>query len=161
LSESGDLRESHAFKEYNLGRNAKIRPPWAIIISMGVLAAAFSFLLYYYGIAVLGNPYAMNFIIGLVGIPAGFVVAFKNKTFDIMISWKYSSLSAIIYTVAYFLIGIILTSIEGLGLSNLFGGIVQLLLSCLVIAGYSILFTFAVGALLGTMVHGYLDDRKK
>ena len=161
MSESGDLRESHAFKEYNLGPNKKIRPPWVTIIAVGISAAVVSFVLYIYGILAVGNPYAMNMIIGLVGLPAGFIVAFKNKTSDVLVSWRYSSYCALIYTAAYFVIGVVFTSISAIGLGGLFGGIVSLLLACLVIAAYSILITFSIGALFGTMVNGYLDDKRK
>ena len=161
MSESGDLRESHAFKEYNLGQNKKIRPPWITIIIVGVSAAVLSFILYMYGIVALDNAYAMNFLIGLVGLPAGFIVAFKNKTSDVLVSWRYSSYCALIYTGAYFVIGAIFTSIDALGLGELFGGLISLLLSCLVIAAYSVLVTFSVGALFGTMIQGYLDDKKQ
>jgi len=178
MSESGDLRESHAFKEYNLGPNKKIRPPWVTIIAVGISAAVVSFVLYIFGILTVGNPYAMNMIIGLVGLPAGFIVAFKNKTSDVLVSWRYSSYfknktsdvlvswryssyCALIYTAAYFVIGAIFTSISAIGLGGLFGGIVSLLLACLVIAAYSVLVTFSIGALFGTMVNGYLDDKRK
>ena len=159
-SDTGDLRESNALKEYNLGRRPKIKTPWISIIIIGLLTAVLSFVLFVFGIVTMGNPYAMNMIIGLLGIPAGFIIAFKNKTLDIMVSWRYSSFTALIYSATFFVIGIVITSIGSLGLGNLFGGLLSLLLSCLVITGYSVLVTFAVGALLGTMVHGYLDDRK-
>ena len=161
MSESGDLRESHAFKEYNVGRSAKIKAPWATIIIIGILAAIISFVLYFYGIVVLGNAYAMNMIIGLIGLPAGFVIAFKNKTSDILVSWRYSSYTALVYTAAYFVIGTIMTSISSFGLAGLFGGLFSLFLSCLMIAAYSVLFTFALGALFGTMINGYIDDKRK
>jgi hypothetical protein len=161
MSDSGDLRESHAFKEYNVGPNKKIRPPWVTIIILGISAAILSFVMYIYGIVALGNPYAMNFLIGLVGLPVGFIIAFKNKTFDIMVSWRYSSYCALIYSATYFVIGTIFTSIGSLGLEGLFGGLLSLFFACLLIAAYSVLVTFSVGALLGTMVHGYMDDKRK
>lgn len=161
MSESGDLRESHAFKEYNVGRSEKIKAPWLTIIIVGLLAAIVSFVLYFYGIVVLGNAYAMNFLIGLVGLPAGFVVAFKNKTSDLLVSWRYSSYTALVYTAGYFVIGAVMTSISAFGIASLFGGLFSLFLSCLMIAAYSVLITFAMGALFGTMVNGYIDGKKQ
>ncbi|NHJ87783.1 MAG: hypothetical protein FK734_20140 [Asgard group archaeon] len=157
---SSELSESSAFKEYTSGRNRKVKTPWIAIVALGISTAALSLLLYIYGIVALDNPYAMNMIIGLVGLPAGFIIAFKNKTLDIMVSWRYSSYTGIIYTIVYFIIGAIFTSIDSLGLSNLFGSSLRLLLSCLLIGAYSILVIFAIGALLGTMIHGYFDNKR-
>jgi hypothetical protein len=157
---TGELSENAAFKEYSTGRGKGIKTPWATIVILGIATAALSFILYIYGIVVLGNPFAMNMIIGLLGLPAGFIIAFKNKTLDIMISWRYSSFTGIIYTISYFIIGVIALNLGSSGISSRIGTMISLVLSCLVIGVYSILVTFGIGALLGTMVHGYLDDKK-
>ncbi|HUT81693.1 MAG TPA: TIGR04086 family membrane protein [Candidatus Bathyarchaeia archaeon] len=156
----GELSESSAFMEYTSGRSRKIKTPWIAIVILGLSTAILSLLIYIFSIVAFDNPYAMNMIIGLLGLPAGFIIAFKNKTFDIMVSWRYSTLTGIIYTVIYFIIGAIISSINSLGLNNLFGGITALLLSCLLIGVFSILVTFAGGALLGTMIHGYMDNKR-
>lgn len=155
-----ELRSSSAFKEYNSKQSKKLATPWLAISLLGTATAVLSLLLYYYGLFLLDNPFAMNLIIGLLGIPAGFIIAFKNSTLDIMVSWRYSSYTGIIFTIVYFLIGLIFTTIGTIGIQSLFGSILNLLLSCLVIGVYSILVTFALGALLGTMINGYLESRR-
>ena len=157
---SGELSENTAFKEYTSGRSKGIKTPWIPIVIIGISTAALSFIFYIYGITVLGNPFAMNMIIGLLGLPAGFIIAFKNKTLDIMVSWRYSSFTGIVYTISYFIIGVIILNISSSGISSRIGTLVSLVLSCLVIGVYSIFVTFAIGALLGTMIHGYIDAKK-
>ena len=158
IEENSDLRESVAFKEYSTGVRLKIKTPWLWIIVIGLITAIVSLLTNVFASAVLGNAWALNFIIGLYGIPAGFIVAFRNKTLSFLVSFRYSSYSAIVFTVFFFLLGIIFVMLEGVTIGQFFVGVGGFFLSSLIIGLYSC-FSFGLGALFGTIAAGVKDDR--
>ncbi|MFW9923016.1 MAG: hypothetical protein ACFFDW_06975 [Candidatus Thorarchaeota archaeon] len=161
VDDNSDFTESVAFREYNTGIRKKIKTPWLRIIITGLVTAILSVITGIFASYVLENAFALNFIIALYGIPAGFIVALKNKTLSFLISFQYSSYSALIYSAGYFLFGMINYFINpNISVGQIFTGLGGLFLTCLVIAIYSVVFTFALGALFGTMVLGYMDDRK-
>lgn len=162
MEERADVKTSMAFKEYVEGRNKKIKPPWVIITISGILVALAVVATNELGEFLYGNPYAYNFILALYGIPAGFACAWKNTTFSVLVSFRYSTFSAIISAAAYFIISFITvcveTSISGVGLLSAF---LALLLACGLILLYYICFSFSLGAFFGTFIHGVVDSRKK
>ena len=160
MDEENNVQASQAFKEYAHGRSPKIKPPWATIIIVGIGTALLSLLTYIFAIIAFQNPWAMNFLIGLYGIPAGFIIAFRNKTLSFLVSWRYAAYSAMIYTGAFFLMSLIFMQFPSLTFTMVLRSILNLFLTSLLILVYSVVFTFAAGALIGTFVHGVRDDKK-
>lgn len=159
-SSSSDLSQSLAFQEYSTGERKKIKTPWITIIVVGIVTAALHLLTGFFAMLVLSNPYALNFIIGLFGIPAGFIIAFKNKTLSVLVSFQYAIYSAVVYTGVYFIVTLIGTLISSsFGIGNMFAGAFGVFLTSLVIFVYLALM-FCIGALIGTFVHGVLDARR-
>ncbi|MGC9778935.1 MAG: hypothetical protein HZR80_06805 [Candidatus Heimdallarchaeota archaeon] len=160
LEEDTNLRDSQAFKEYAHGRSKKIPLPWVTIIISGVLVSVAMIATNFLAVALYGNAYAFNFILALYGIPAGFACAWKNKTFSALISLKFSTISALIATVTFFLISLIFVLTNANETFGYIVGIVELLIACAIIAVFFICVTFAMGALLGTFIAGIKDARK-
>jgi len=148
VEENSDIIESPAFKEYQTGTRTKIKAPWWWIIIIGIITAIVSLL----------TPMALNFIIGLYGIPAGFVIALRNKTLSFLVSFRYSSYSAIIFSLFFFVAGVILVVTEAATVGQFFEGAGGFFLSCLIICLYNC-FSFGLGALFGTIAAGVIDDR--
>ncbi len=160
LEEDTNLRDSQAFKEYALGRSKKIPLPWATIIISGVIVGAAIIATNILAVALHGNPYAFNFILGLYGLPAGFACAWKNKTFSLLTSLRYSTFSALIATGTFFFISLIFVLINANGTFGYIVGIVELLIACALIAVFFVCVTFAIGAFFGTFIAGVKDARK-
>ncbi|HUT81318.1 MAG TPA: hypothetical protein VMZ29_08960 [Candidatus Bathyarchaeia archaeon] len=160
VEDSSHLKDSLAFKEYAKGTEEKIKPPWVTIIVTGVIV----------GIAYVGteliatfvydNPYALNFILALYGIPAGFVCGLKNNNLSLLTSLRYSSFSALFSVIIF---GIISAFFVGLSAEHTIGiivGIVELLIALAMILVFSMLITFAFGAFLGTLTRGVRDAKR-
>ncbi len=158
IEENSDIIESPAFKEYQTGTRTKIKTPWLWIIIIGIITAIVSLLTNVFASSVLGNPMALNFIIGLYGIPAGFVIALRNKTLSFLVSFRYSSYSAVIFSLFFFIAGVILVVTEAATVGQFFEGAGGFFLSCLIICLYNC-FSFGLGALFGTIAAGVIDDR--
>ena len=159
IDENSDITESAAFKEYQTGVRKKIRPPWAWIITVGLLTAVISILTNVFASLALDNGMALNFLIGLYGIPAGIIIATRNRTLSFLVSFRYSSYSALVFTLFFFLLGVITELINPGTVGQLFLGIGGYVLSCLVIGLYCC-FTFGVGALIGPFAMGVRDSKK-
>jgi len=160
LSGETDLRESYAFKEYAHGRNKKVPYPWWTIIFAGIAVAIASILTVVFASTVFNNSWAFNFLIPLYGIPAGYLCAVKNKTYSLLVSLKYSSLSAVFYVGFFF---VILSITQLASPDNAVGaivGIISLLITCGIILVFSICVTFAIGAFFGTFISGIRDAKK-
>jgi hypothetical protein len=160
LIEEEQISESKAFMEYKHGRSPKVRPPWTTIVISGLVVGISYILTEIFAARVLGNPYALNFILGLYGIPAGFICAWKNKDLTFMTSMRYSSFSALISVGTFSIISFITIAISSSGAIGAIVGFVELLIAAAIIAVYSIFVTFALGALMGTFIHGVVDDRR-
>ena len=161
VEENTDFRESVAFKEYSTSTRTKIKIPWATIVIVAIVTAAAHLITAIFATTLLDNPWALNFIIGLYGLPAGFIIAFKNKTLSALISIQYSSYSAMMYTGIYMIVTFIIYFINpNLSTARLIGNIVGVLLTTLVIGLYQVLM-FGTGALIGTFAFGVIDDRRK
>jgi hypothetical protein len=152
-----ELSQSMAFKEYKLGRNKKIKPPWPLIITMGLGVAILSLVVYIFAARVLNNPWEYNFIITLAGIPAGFIIAMRNQDLTALTSIRWASYSMLIYVGFFFVFSLIFMNFSP-NLLRVLSGIISLLISVGIIAIYSFT-TFALGALLGTFANGVRDAR--
>lgn len=159
VQDNSDLRESVAFKEYQTSKRLQIKTPWWWIIIVGIITALASILTNVFASVAYGNPWALNFIIGLYGIPAGIIIAFRNKTLSFLVSFRYSSYSALVFTVFFFILGVILTIAQVGTIGQFFIGIGGFFLSSLIIGLYTC-FSFGLGALLGTIAHGVRDDKR-
>ena len=161
VEENTDFRESTAFKEYSTSTRSKIKTPWLAIIIVAIVTATAHLVTAIFATAVLDNAWALNFLIGLYGLPAGFFIAFKNKTLSALVSIQYSSFSAMIYTGIYMIVTFIIYFINpNISTGRLLGNIVGVLLTSLVIGLYQVLM-FGTGALIGTFAFGVIDDRRK
>ena len=108
MSEDSSVSESMAFKEYAHGRSKKLGLPWLVIILTGLGVALAQVLTWLFAAIVLENPWALNFIISLYGIPAGFICAWKNDNFTALTSLQYSSLSALVSIGGFFVFSFIM-----------------------------------------------------
>jgi len=99
--EESHLSSSLAFKEYARGPNKKVSPPWATIIITGVLVGLAYVGTEIFASLVYDNPYALNFILALYGIPAGFFCGLKNKNLSLLTSLQYSTLSALFSVITF------------------------------------------------------------
>jgi hypothetical protein len=159
LIEEESLGESKAFMEYKHGRSPKIKPPWGIIVLSGLSVGLAYILTQIFATYALNNPYALNFLLALYGIPGGFVVALKNKTFSALISIRYAAYSGVISVVLF--MGISVIMLFAFGQIGGIDDVVSLLIMTLLLILYSCVFTFSLGAILGTFAAGVIDDRKK
>ncbi len=159
VEENSDLRESVAFKEYQTGTRQQIKTPWGWIIIVGIITAIISILTNAFASAALGNPMALNFVIGLYGIPAGIIIAFRDKTLSFLVSFRYSSYSALVFTFFFFILGVIFLVVDVGSIGQFFIGIGGFFLSSLIIGLYTC-FSFGLGALIGTIAHGVRDDKR-
>lgn len=159
MTEEDQLSESKAFMEYKYGRSPKVRPPWLTITFTGMAVAIAYIITEIFAARVLGNPYALNFVLGLYGIPAGFMCAWKNKDLTFMTSMRYSTFSALISVGTFTIISMISIAISSERTLGAIIGFAQLLIAAAIIAVYSIFVTFAIGALLGTFAHGVVDAK--
>ncbi len=159
MEENTDLRESVAFKEYQTGARKQIKTPWSWIIVIAIITAISSSITSIFAAIVMDNPWALNFIIGLYGLPAGFVIAFRNKTLSFLVSFRYSSYSAMIFTLIFFLFGVIEKAIFSASIGGFLINVGQISLTSLVIGLYCV-FTFGLGAFIGTFVHGVRDSKR-
>ena len=159
VEENSDITESAAFREYQTGTRPKIRPPWAWIISVGIITAVLSIVTNVFAALALENPYALNFLIGLYGIPAGFLIATRNKTLSFLVAFQHSSYSAGVFTIFFLVLNLVSLAINPGSIVGVFIGIGGSILSSLVIGLYCI-FTFGLGALLGTFFMGVRDSKK-
>ncbi|MHA1220761.1 MAG: hypothetical protein ACTSQB_03415, partial [Candidatus Heimdallarchaeota archaeon] len=161
-SSSGDeesaLSSSLAFKEYARGPNKKVSPPWATIIITGVLVGLAYVGTEIFASLVYDNPYALNFILALYGIPAGFFCGLKNKNLSLLTSLQYSTLSALFSVITFGIISAIFMSFSG-GVIGVIAGFVQLLIALAIILLFSMCVTFAFGAFLGTLTRGVREGR--
>lgn len=159
VEESTDLKQSLAFKDYSTNTRQTIKTPWGIIIIVGVVTALVHVATAIFAITVLDNPWSLNFIIGLYGLPAGFAIAFKNHTLSFLVSFRYSSYSALIYTGIYTIVTLIIFAINpDLQTGFIIGRIAGIFLTSIVIGIYQVLM-FAIGTLIGTFTHGVLDAK--
>ncbi|HUU78478.1 MAG TPA: hypothetical protein VMX55_09025 [candidate division Zixibacteria bacterium] len=158
VEESSDLKQSLAFKEYSTKTRHTIKTPWGIIILVGVITAIIHTATAIFAITVLDNPWSLNFIIGLYGLPAGFAIAFKNHTLSFLVSFRYSSYSALVYTGIYTIITLVIFAINPNLQTSLILSIAGIFLTSLVIGIYQVLM-FAIGTLIGTFTHGVLDAK--
>ncbi|NHJ48679.1 MAG: hypothetical protein FK733_12920 [Asgard group archaeon] len=159
MIEEENITESKAFMEYKHGRSPKIRPPWLVIVIVGVTVAVACILTEVFAEYALQNRYALNFLIALYGIPGGFVVALKNKTFSALISIRYAAFSGLIFTGTFMSISLIIMLVRGHFSSA--STIGSFFLMTVLIAFFSVVFTFSFGALLGTFTAGVIDDKKQ
>ncbi|MEA2070637.1 MAG: hypothetical protein U9O98_05035 [Asgard group archaeon] len=159
MTEKSDLHKSAAFKEYAYGRNKKIRPPWLWIILTGVLTAFFSLGTVFIAVLLTENPWSYNFIIGLYGIPAGFIVGYQDETGDFMNSAKFAFLSSIFYDITYFLISLIFMQFTP-QLMAIFVTIIKLFYSFLIIALYALIM-FIIGGILSTFFRAAQEGKIK
>ncbi|NHK31607.1 MAG: hypothetical protein FK730_09660 [Asgard group archaeon] len=160
MIEEDQISESKAFMEYKYGKSPKVRPPWITIVSIGILVGVSYIITEVFAAIVLGNPYALNFVLGLYGIPAGFVCAWKNKDLTFMTSMRYSTFSALISVGTFTIISFITMALSSEAVIGAIIGFVQLLIASAIIAIYSIFVTFALGAMMGTFIHGVVDDKR-
>jgi hypothetical protein len=160
LIEEEQISESKAFMEYKHGRSPKVKPPWITIAITGIVVGVSYIVTEIFAARVLGNPYALNFVLGLYGIPAGFICAWKNKDLTFMTSMRYSTFSALISVGTFTLISAIVMALSSDAILGAIEGFIALIIAAAIIAVYSIFVTFALGALMGTFVHGVVDDRR-
>ncbi|MCF2143404.1 MAG: hypothetical protein ACTSXO_10480 [Candidatus Heimdallarchaeota archaeon] len=153
LKDQPSIRESLAFKEYEKGYNKKLRPPWLTISLSGIAVAIAYVLTEFFATYILENPYALNFVLALYGIPAGFICAWKNQNYTILTSLQYSTYSALISVGSYGFIALLTLIFTKSHSFGLIFGFVELLIALLIIAVFSICVTFAIGAAIGTIVH--------
>ena len=159
MVEENSMSESMAFKDYAQGRSKKVKTPWATIIITGVVVGLAYIATEIFAAYVLDNPYALNFILALYGIPAGFVCAMKNKTFAALVSLRYSTFSALISVAVFGAISFIFILASTSDSIGAIVGFVQLVIALAIIAVFSIFVTFAMGAMLGTFIAGVKDAR--
>jgi len=160
LVEEENLSESKAFMEYKYGRSPKIKPPWITIVISGIAVGIAYIVTEIFAARVLGNAYALNFILGLYGLPAGFVCAWKNKDLTFMTSVRYSTFSAIISVGTFTFISAIFMALSSDTAIGAIIGFASLIVAALIICVYSIFVTFAIGALFGTFVQGVRDSKR-
>jgi len=160
LEEETGLRGSMAFKEYSTGERSKIKHPWVTIAISGILVAVAMILTNWLGTALYDNPFTFNFILALYGIPAGFACAWRNKTLSALHSLRYSTFSALIATASYFLITLIVIFASPTSALGMISSIGQLAIASAIIAIFFICVTFAIGAMLGTIIQGVRDSKR-
>lgn len=157
--DSSDLKYNLAFKEYAKGPNEKVKAPWVTIVISGVIVGIAYVTTEIFAAYVLENPYALNFLLALYGIPAGIVCGLKNDNLSFLTSFRYSSFSAL-FSIATF--GIISAFFVGLSANHAIGiivGIVELIIALAIILVFSVCVTFAIGAFLGTFIRGVHDSK--
>jgi len=160
VEEPSPFAESVAFKEYVHGTQKKVKPPWLTISLTGIAVGIAYVVTELFAAIVMKNPYALNFVLVLYGIPAGFLCAWKNKNYTMMTSLQYSTYSALFSVGTYGLIAFLFISI---GTSHSFGlilGLIELLIALAIITVFSICVTFAIGAALGTIAHANYVAKK-
>ncbi|MBN1328642.1 MAG: hypothetical protein JXA54_04135 [Candidatus Heimdallarchaeota archaeon] len=158
--DSSSLKDSLAFKEYAKGPNEKVKPPWVTIIVTGVLVGIAYVATEMFATIVYDNPYALNFILALYGIPAGFVCGLKNDNLSLLTSLRYSTFSALFSIVTFGLISAFFIGFSANHTMGVIVGIVELLIALAMIMVFSMCVTFAFGAFLGTLTRGVRDNKR-
>jgi membrane protease YdiL (CAAX protease family) len=157
---NGSLSTDRAFRDYH-SKPEKVKRRWGIIIIVSVITALISVISRIYADLIRQNPYAMNFVISLYGVPAGFVIAYKNHHHEFYKDILDAEVGAIIYALFYFLFGVIVKFTIGDYLSNDYGTVPGILFEAFLILLFSLFGSFIVGSLIATGLKNYLRGTKK
>jgi hypothetical protein len=154
-----DLKDSLAFREYHT-ESKGVKRNWKIIILVGISTGLLSVGTYLFAVLALENPYALNFVISLYGIPAGFVIGITNSHFTLLEDIKDAGLGAVVYVISYYIFGVIAKFAFG-GFMNIAYNVIGLLFNALMILLFCLLFSFSLGALLACWLENYRRGSKK